>query len=877
MVETRYPGSRYHKIDFHIHTPQSYDYTDRNATAEDIVNAALAAGLEAIAITDHNDYRFVDSVISAAKDTGLTVFPGVEITTRDGHLLAIFDPQKSGNEVRTCLISCELIDENRYGDQDIASPLTIEDAAEEVQKCGGIAIAAHVDAKKGFLKEVVSGVSKKQIQAHEAIKAFEITDLSRKQDWIQGKIYPAKRACIQGSDAHSLSVIGTRPTWIRVAKLNLDGLRQAFKDPTSRIRFLDDYEEAAHSYIESLHVTQGFLGNQDIKLNPGLNCIVGGQGVGKSALIEFIRFALDDVSEVEANKKDHEGKLLHLLKKNGSVSVIYRRADGARYRITRTYDGDTNPKFVQKIAEDGGSSEYALTDLKRYFPILAYSQHEAIHVARSPLSQLSLIDSHLDNSSEMMRIKDLKLKLKENTASLLRIEARKGDLGEKEDEKERLEEEILHDEDRLKQTQEAQNVPAIRDHQAWLDEASYLRQLLEARDKIRQEILQALQAIDVGCLDIEVPKTNLGYKNELESVLVISHSTLSLLDELKGRVNAKFDLIREEAQNAAPGWIEAFKQHRLSYEEVTRSGNSVGVATLQNQLEQKNTRLVTLKNEIRDLKTQQEQRKNLVEARKVFLDEIEAERGRISTKRDKQAKAMSDILRRKIIIGIHKNKNRENYHAFLSKNLSGRSVKGTHIERIVDKFTPREFAALLREHASLNRFQDLDLTDAAMTNIVMTFTQQPALLYELEELVLEDLPDIRMHISEGTVRTLDQLSGGQKFTVIVLLALTDDDKPIVYDQPEDALDTSLIYSNIAQQLRRAKDNRQFIFATHNANMSVAADLDLAIVISGTATEAEVQASGGLEDIAVRHSLIEYLEGGTDAIEHRIMKYGLRSI
>jgi hypothetical protein len=58
-------------------------------------------------------------------------------------------------------------------------------------------------------------------------------------------------------------------------------------------------------------------------------------------------------------------------------------------------------------------------------------------------------------------------------------------------------------------------------------------------------------------------------------------------------------------------------------------------------------------------------------------------------------------------------------------------------------------------------------------------------------------------------------------------------------------------------------------------MSVAADLDLAIVVSGTATEARIDTSGGLEDIAVRQSLIEYLEGGTEAIEHRVRKYELK--
>src|SRR5688500_12190662 len=108
MVASPYPGSKYYKIDFHIHTPQSRDYHDSNIQPEDIVEASLNAGLDAIAITDHNDYRYIDKIQAAAKATNLIIFPGVEISTRDGHLLALLDPSKTGDDVRILLISCGL-------------------------------------------------------------------------------------------------------------------------------------------------------------------------------------------------------------------------------------------------------------------------------------------------------------------------------------------------------------------------------------------------------------------------------------------------------------------------------------------------------------------------------------------------------------------------------------------------------------------------------------------------------------------------------------------------------------------------------------------------------------------------------------------------
>jgi ABC-type lipoprotein export system ATPase subunit len=43
------------------------------------------------------------------------------------------------------------------------------------------------------------------------------------------------------------------------------------------------------------------------------------------------------------------------------------------------------------------------------------------------------------------------------------------------------------------------------------------------------------------------------------------------------------------------------------------------------------------------------------------------------------------------------------------------------------------------------------------------------------------------------------------------------------DQPEDNLDNAFIADRIVRELRQAKTQRQFIFATHNANIPVFGD------------------------------------------------------
>ena len=73
-------GATWLKADLHIHTPASVDFHD-TAFPHDVVRIALEKGLNLIAVTDHNTASWSDRVVEAARDTSLTVFPGVEISS----------------------------------------------------------------------------------------------------------------------------------------------------------------------------------------------------------------------------------------------------------------------------------------------------------------------------------------------------------------------------------------------------------------------------------------------------------------------------------------------------------------------------------------------------------------------------------------------------------------------------------------------------------------------------------------------------------------------------------------------------------------------------------------------------------------------------
>ena len=63
-------AARFWAVDLHVHTPGSSDAKDEHyGTPGDIVEAALAAGLDAIAITDHNTVSWCLSLIHISEPT----------------------------------------------------------------------------------------------------------------------------------------------------------------------------------------------------------------------------------------------------------------------------------------------------------------------------------------------------------------------------------------------------------------------------------------------------------------------------------------------------------------------------------------------------------------------------------------------------------------------------------------------------------------------------------------------------------------------------------------------------------------------------------------------------------------------------------------
>ncbi|MBK7452007.1 MAG: PHP domain-containing protein [Anaerolineales bacterium] len=102
--------------DLHIHSIYSLDAT---TTVRAILKQAADVGLNVIAVTDHDEIRGSLEAQQLAPQYGIEAIPGAEISTKDGHLVALF--------IKTLP----------------PSGLSIIDTLIWIGKQGGIAIAPH--------------------------------------------------------------------------------------------------------------------------------------------------------------------------------------------------------------------------------------------------------------------------------------------------------------------------------------------------------------------------------------------------------------------------------------------------------------------------------------------------------------------------------------------------------------------------------------------------------------------------------------------------------------------------------------------------------------------------------------------------------------
>ncbi|MBT7189901.1 MAG: hypothetical protein HN916_06885 [Anaerolineae bacterium] len=882
------PGLKFFKLDLHTHTPASRCYLHKEQTAAQIVQAALDQGLAGIAVTDHNTAEWVDQMKTAAQDLGLIVFPGVEISMSEGyHLVAIFDPSVDQKHVENFLGAIK-IKSSEYGKSDALCKESVYTVIDQIHTSGGQAVLAHIDAPKGAFFELAKKkddgkvgvpVNCRDLFNQAKYDAIEVVGGGYPEGYDEQHHIENFPAYYQASDnldpeqptKHSIAGLGKLHSWFNIEQVNLEGLRQAFNDPSARICLTDCYHKVGYPRIVNLKVgNSGFLRNQGFDFHPGLNSIIGGKGVGKSLAVEFLRFGLQQPPEDPNLHEDHVKKLEKRLEVGNSVEIVYEQADGTQYKLERQILNIRKGKIDthQTCANLTTGEEYN-GNIPTMFPILAYSQTEVIKITESKDAQLQLIDRFIDPRPHEQEIDKIQARLAENDIRLasaiqardrmasvqVEIDTLKARIGTL---KKSLENPIFtaYEKSEAKKAaldarytyisgliDEIKNeIKSIKDNKLdslpdeYADDAD-LKQAQQAAQEAQNRTIKALEAIlkDLGDSKAQVSDVIMGWMPKFDK---LSAEYQKLLEELGGDRKAK----ERERKN-----LEAQK---AEYDSEASE----------------------LQKLLKDLPAFLEQREKL-------LDDLERAHHSYYETRKAKYEQLTELSDEKLQVELEHAADRKNFEDKLVDLLKGgdNAPSVSDRKKIAQNVLPRRLIQLVLDRNSLHLKEEAELsetwTERTIEKLWSTddFTQMLALQHNAYP---TDVPTIRFRKEGKVYGELNELSVGQKCTALLIIALCDGTMPVVIDQPEDALDIASVWEDVAKKLRRGKDHRQFILTTHNSSVAVGGDSDQFIVLKAGAEAGRIFHIGAIDSQDVRESVIDHLEGGKEPYKLRAGKYNI---
>jgi PHP family Zn ribbon phosphoesterase len=880
-------GLRFKKLDLHLHTPASKCFADQNVSPEDIVQAAVKQDLDAIAVTDHNSGAWVDNIKQAAAGTPLIIFPGVELTCMGGkggiHIIALFDTNCGTKDIESLLGNLGLKPAD-YGNTDTVvhhDPLKV---AEIIIERGGLAILAHANSSKGALQDM-NGQQRTDLIQCIAIKAAEGTDFQdtdaknrhkRVVDLLDGTdpTYKRKLAVYQASDnptglgdgKHALQGIGTRCSLFKLDQINIEGLGQCLADPEVRIR--QDYEYAAVTYphVSKVKITGGFLDGAEASFHQGLNSVLGAKGAGKSLLIEFLRFALNQPPSNNDIRADHESKLEHRLENYGSVEVTMVDETGREFSITRVWDPAGENPYTGEVQNPAET-----------FPALFLSQNEIIKIAESESEQMAFIDRFFDFRSFQQRIADLDQSLEELDRSL--AESLRAFRSQREIEQSIA---VLNKDTGaldagLKNPVFDQYTKLETKDRALREQDAFLDGLIDQIASTREEY-DRIQPPDVPeqCATDPIVKRVADLVTQARTSMINAIAdVVSILETSKKQVQSEYAKWLPQFQSAKAVYTAAVQKEGGNYKELAQKR-----AKSVKQLDGLQQRLNTIKQKSDQIKAIGANREEAITALKLEYENY-------SKERQARCQQIEQESGGRLKVRIHESSNIDEFRNRLTSLKKGSYLKDAEVERICQSADPTAFVkAIVRNgvFGKSNSIEDLAKTVGIDKERMLTLSEFLTNEFPVEQLLAlehkalaKDSPEIRYNVGENTFEPLNRLSVGQKCTAMLIVALSDGAFPIIIDQPEDSLDIRTIWEDMCVKIRRGKEKRQFIFTTHNSSLAVASDTDKFTVLEAGATQGKVVFSGSMDHSPVNEEVITYLEGGEDTYKTKYGKYRIDRI
>ena len=262
---------------------------------------------------------------------------------------------------------------------------------------------------------------------------------------------------------------------------------------------------------------------------------------------------------------------------------------------------------------------------------------------------------------------------------------------------------------------------------------------------------------------------------------------------------------------------------------------------------------------------------------------------------DQQCAALTASSAGAIRAQVRRSADTADFVNLLRQSLTGSRVQGGKLDALGESITASadpaaQWSSVLLDLERLAEFEvDHDGADrrpAAPTLAAagLTAGEQERLARSLksdEWLALSLTPIRSVPVFEYRARESDYIpfgnaSAGQQATALLKTLLNQAGPPLIIDQPEEDLDNPVMLE-IVGQVWKAKQKRQLIFASHNANLVVNGDAELVAWCdyrqAGDQSRGTIVGEGAIDVPEVREAIKRIMEGGEAAFNLRKEKYG----
>ncbi|MFP6121348.1 TrlF family AAA-like ATPase [Helicobacter pylori] len=849
-------GSSWHKWDLHAHTPYTHLNKAYQCSEEEFIQKLCDSKIDCIGLTNYfkfNEKEF--ELKEKIEKRGIKVFYNLEVRLDyqnkedqclDFHI--IFSDKITQQEIDNFLRNA---DANVGGTEKKLADLEKDDFDKAVVNFDQLLECLEKESLKlrgkyllGFLSRG-HGSSRSSSNYEKIVKKvhFLIHSSNKQENLKKDREYWLKynKPLIQSSDAHEEKQIGNKYIWIKAEK-TFEGLKQIIYEPETRVSIGEEkpqdplykIDSVGLNFDEEVKTTNeqddtpfcyaGF--NETLFFSPYFTCVIGGRGSGKSTLLQLIASAIKNKSFVKGLKHETIQKYIEIQPDIDIMDSVEYLAQNEVEEFATNVSKFTEAIFNRIDSKSGGKLKELEKQIKesieKFDEQIAYWQEKNKLEEQLKESEKirkkyqSIIDAFTDKD-----YLDKKAKLQAKHQSLIDLKQSKEGFWT-----------FIKELKRVVNFDSKENMEGKNNYD-------------KVYNQLKQDICKKIEEIDTnrenGCFNSE--------------------------DEKIRTLGAEHEALSQEIR-------EFLKEKGVSDENIGDIRNA-------------NDHLANIKKNIDDLKHEIKENANKIEGFSYgdidenieeFTKQINEELGKINSAFKEISKNHKEV--KPITIKYRLN---EDVFEGVFEDFDKLVDKGFNTQRHQSKIKEYLKEIELKNVTGMQHAEFIEKLDRQIENKKAAFYETMMDVFDSREihfqiyrlLILKHLRNVEKYkIFEVRYdkRALNETSFGQKCTAVLVVLLSLGNNPIIIDEPEAHLDSTLIDNYLVTLIKKQKQKRQIIFATHNANFVLNADAELIIQLKNENNKIVAQ-SFMIESDAYRDDLLK-LEGGEEAFKNRERKYGI---